>query len=130
MQKHARKRRLMSCCVTRLIVLLLLLPQLAGAGPYDGRYRPDHPDADRWDCVTIGKAGGALAIANDAFIGIGSRCALQNGRRLRGMDASLYDAICRGKNAPWRTRLMIMNTQMGITIVETGGKVVALQRCE
>lgn len=103
---------------------------MAAAGPYDGRYRPNHPDADLWDCETIGKMGGALAIANDAFIGIGSRCALQNGKRLRGMDGSIYDAVCQGKGGPWRTRLIILQTPVGITMVEKGGKVVALQQCE
>jgi hypothetical protein len=52
------------------LLILLLSVTAAGvwAGPYDGRYRPDHPSGDSWDCTSIGKDGGAILLTSNIFL--------------------------------------------------------------
>ncbi len=113
-----------------LPLLLALLATSVGAGPYDGRYRPDHPSGDSWDCTTIGRNGGAVLLTSDVFFALGSRCALRNATRVQGLDATLYDAVCRGEGAPFERRLMIMKTGNGIAVIQKGGQISLLRKCE
>ncbi|AXI48632.1 hypothetical protein C1J03_23105 [Sulfitobacter sp. SK012] len=114
----------------RALWVLILLPSFALAGPYDGRYRPDVDVSADWDCTTIGQDGGAIAIANGAFFGVESRCALQNETAVRDMDATLFDLVCSGEGEAWQRRVMVMKTQSGIAMIENGGTVMRLRRCE
>ncbi|UWR22403.1 hypothetical protein [Sulfitobacter sp. S190] len=115
---------------TCLGALVAVAATAAWAGPYDGRYRPDHPSASDWDCTNIGEDGGAIAIAANTFFAVGSRCSLRNATPVGSMDATLYDAICRADGAPWERRIMIMRTDAGITVIQKGGVISPLRRCE
>ncbi len=117
----------------RALLPILLLPLLcaaAEAGPYDGRYRPEQESGDTWDCKSIGIDGGAILITSGTFFAVGSRCALRNPVNVEGMDATLYDAICRAEADPWQRRIMIMKTGTGIAVLQKGAHISFLRRCE
>lgn len=101
-----------------------------GAGPYDGRYRPDHPSGDSWDCTSIGKDQGAVLLTSNIFFALGTRCTLRDPVGVTGMDGTLYDAICRADGEPWQRRIMIMKTDSGIAVIQKGGHINLLRRCE
>jgi hypothetical protein len=113
-----------------LLPLLAVLAVPAGAGPYDGRYRPDHPSGDSWDCKAIGKDGGAVLLTSNVFFALGSRCILRDPVAVSGMEATLYDAICRADGAPWHRRIMIMKTETGIGVIQKGARISMLRKCE
>lgn len=114
-----------------LSLLLLVASTLAaGAGPYDGRYRPDHPSGDSWDCRTIGKDLGAVLLTSNIFFALGTRCTLRDAVGVVGMDGTLYDAICRADGEPWQRRIMIMKTESGIAVIQKGGHISLLRKCE
>jgi hypothetical protein len=113
-----------------LLLLLAVLAVPAGAGPYDGRYRPDHPSGDSWDCKEIGKDGGAVLLTSNVFFALGSRCTLRDSVAVSGMEATLYDAICRADGAPWHRRIMIMKTETGIAVIQKGARISMLRKCE
>jgi hypothetical protein len=116
------------------IVLSLLLVAVtaaaAGAGPYDGRYRPESPEGDDWDCKTIGQDDGAILMTSSVFFALGSRCTLRDPVGVSGLDATLYQAICRSDAMPWHTRIMIMRTNDGIAVVQKGARISKLRKCE
>ncbi|WP_298859071.1 hypothetical protein [uncultured Sulfitobacter sp.] len=117
----------------RLFLLMLLLSVTAAtawAGPYDGRYRPDHSSGDSWDCKRVGKDGGAILLTSNIFFAVGSRCNLRDPVRVSGMDATLYSAICRADGTPWERRIMIMKTENGIAVIQSGARVSMLRKCE
>ncbi|WP_299413956.1 hypothetical protein [uncultured Sulfitobacter sp.] len=113
-----------------LPLLLVAFATVAGAGPYDGRYRPDHPSGDSWDCKTIGKDGGAVLLTSSIFFALGSRCTLRDPVAVSGLDATLYDAVCRGTGDTFQRRIMIMRTANGIAVVQKGAVISLLRRCE
>ena len=116
---------------TRVFLIgLLIVAQPAFAQSYEGRYRPAGVSGEGWDCKNIGIDGGALAIANGAFFGVESRCSLANATAIRDMDATLFDMVCMGEGETWTRRVMLMSTQNGIAIIENGGEVSHLARCE
>ena len=53
--------------------LIALLAGPLAAGPFDGLYRPDYPEAEGWDCRSVGSDGGALSIEGEVFKGVGLR---------------------------------------------------------
>ncbi|MEP1767187.1 MAG: hypothetical protein ABJJ53_11190 [Sulfitobacter sp.] len=114
-----------------LLSLLLMAVSAvgAGAGPYDGRYRPIGPEGDTWDCTSVGEEGGAILLNSSFFFAVGSRCSLRDPVPVVGMDATLYDAICRTDGAPWHRRIMIMRSENGITVVQKGARISKLQSC-
>ena len=117
----------------RLFLLTLAVAFAASAvwaGPYDGRYRPDHPSGDGWDCRSIGKDGGAILLTSNIFFAVGSRCNLRDPVRVSGLDATLYNAICRADGAPWERRIMIMKTDTGIAVIQSGARISMLRKCE
>lgn len=117
----------------RIFLLTLLLSVMASvvwAGPYDGRYRPDHPSGDSWDCTSIGEDGGAILLTSNIFFAVGSRCSLRDPTGVNGMDATLYTAICRADGAPWERRIMIMKTDTGIAVIQKGARISLLRKCE
>lgn len=117
----------------RAALLTLLLSVTAAdvwAGPYDGRYRPDHPSGDSWDCTSIGKDGGAILLTSNIFFALGSRCNLRDATRVSGMDATLYNAICRADGTPFERRIMIMRTDAGIAVRQKGARISMLRKCE
>lgn len=117
----------------RFALLLCVMPLLATAawaGPYDGRYRPDHPSGDTWDCKGIGQDGGAILLTSNIFFAVGSRCNLRDPVAVSGMDATLYQAICRAEGEPWQRRIMIMKTETGIAVIQSGARISLLRKCE
>tara|TARA_R110002020_G_scaffold247041_2_gene460982 strand:- start:25399 stop:25755 length:357 start_codon:yes stop_codon:yes gene_type:complete len=112
------------------MIAVSLMASAAWAGSYDGRYRPDHPSGDSWDCKTIGEDGGAILITSSLFFAVGSRCSLRDATRISGMDATLYDAICRTDGAPWQRKVMIMATDTGIAVIQKGARISLLRKCE
>jgi len=117
----------------RFALLLFAVSVMASAtwaGPYDGRYRPDHPSGDSWDCKSIGKEGGAVLLTSNIFFALGSRCTLRDPVAVSGMEATLYNAICRSDGAPWHRRIMIMRTDTGIAVIQKGARMSKLRKCE
>lgn len=112
-----------------LSLLLVALATSVGAGPYDGRYRPDTPEGKDWDCKAVGKEGGAVLLTSTYFFALGSRCTLRDSVAVSGMDATLYDAICRSDGASWQRSIMIMKTERGITVIQKGAHISALRKC-
>jgi hypothetical protein len=102
----------------------------AWAGPYDGRYRPDNPGGDSWDCKTVGRDKGAVLLTSNIFFALGTRCTLRDPAAVTGLDATLYNAICQSDGAPWQSRIMIMRTDIGISVVQKGGHISPLRKCE
>lgn len=92
----------------------------AVAEPFDGLYRPDTPEAESWDCKTVGVDGGALAIEGDVLKGVESQCKLTNPVAVTGMDAILYDAECAGEGETYSYRVMIMRLAEGLALIEDG----------
>lgn len=113
-----------------LILLLSVLAPAVWAGPFDGRYRPDTPGGESWDCKTIGRDGGAILITSSLMFAVGSRCTLRDPKQVGGMDSTLYDAICRTDGAPWQRRVMIMKTETGVAVVQKGARISLLRKCE
>ena len=111
-------------------LVFAVLATQAWAGPYDGRYRPDHPSGDSWDCKRVGKNGGAILFTSNIFFAVGSRCNLRDPVRVSGLDATLYNAICRADGEPWQRRIMIMKTDNGIAVIQSGARISLLRRCE
>ncbi len=97
-----------------LIATFALAAGTAGAGPYDGVFRPNYDFAKSWDCEAIGTQGGALAVNGRVFHGIGHNCALTDPVEVRDMNATLYDAECSGEGQDYRERLMLMEHEFGI----------------
>lgn len=112
------------------MLVLSVIATSAWAGPYDGRYRPDHPSGDSWDCKRVGKDEGAILLTSNIFFAVGSRCNLRDPVRVTGMDATLYSAICRADGEPWERRIMIMKTDTGIAVVQSGARISMLRKCE
>lgn len=116
----------------RLAILVLALSvgtASAQGTPYDGIYRPDTDWGAGWDCRSVGADGGALAIRDGAFFGVESRCDLTAPVQVRGMSATLYDAVCGGEGETWTERLMIMATDSGVLMIRDGFA-SPLRRCE
>ena len=119
----------MGKCIA-LMLGFLTFSQAAFAQNLDGRYRPVGIVGESWDCKSVGQDGGALAIANGAFLGVESRCSMQNPTALRRLDATLFDLVCHGPVEAWTRRVIIMRTPNGIAMIENGGEVSYLARCE
>jgi len=113
-----------------LLLLLVFTTTAAGAGPYDGRYKPDTPAGESWDCRNIGQDGGAVLLTANIFCALGTRFTLRDPVKLSGMDGTLYDAICQADGAPWQRRILILRTDTGITVVQKGGHISPLRKCE
>ena len=92
------------------------------AGSYDGLYRPTGGHSVGWSCqrADIGMDGGAMAVQNGKFFGVENECALTNPVAVRGMQATLYDAVCSGEGESYTYRLMLMKTSDGIAFVKDG----------
>lgn len=110
-----------------LALAVVAAPALAG--PYDGLYRPDHPAAEGWDCTSVGMDGGALAIRDGRFEGLENACDLTNPVQVRGMQATLFDAVCMGEGMRDEYRMMLLKTDIGVTVISQG-YANALRRCE
>lgn len=97
------------------------------AGTYDGIYQPAGMS---WSCkrADIGMDGGAMAVQNGSFYRIESVCKMTNPVTVRGMNATLFDAVCTGEGESYSFRMMLMKTGDGLVFVEDG-YATTLRRC-
>jgi len=112
------------------VIFFVLTPSYAGAGDYDGIYRPQGNWAQGWDCENIGMDGGAIAIRDGRLEGVESLCSLDNPTPVRGLQATLYDAECAAEGDLYSYRIMIMRTANGIATVQLGGVVSHFEYCQ
>lgn len=97
-----------------------LLASAVAAGPFDGLYRPDTPEAEGWACKNVGIDGGALSVKDDVFEGVENQCKLMNPQEIKGLDAVLYDAECTSEGETYTMPMMLMRLPDGLAIIENG----------
>ena len=109
---------------------LCLVAGASSAGAYDGLYRPAGPAGDGWSCLAkhVGMDGGAMAVGEGRFLGVESSCELTNPVAVRGMAATLFDAVCSGEGESYSYRMMLMKTATGIAFVHDGFA-ISFERC-
>ena len=111
---------------------VFLLPFMATSafalGEYEGIYRPAAEWADNWDCKRLGQDGGAMAVIDNQFVGIGRACRLSNPVNVRDIDATLFDADCSAEGNGMTERMMLMEMTDGIAVL-TNGSVILLRQC-
>lgn len=90
----------------------------AAAGPFDRVYRPDAPEAESWDCQSVGSDGGALAVREDVFYGVQSACLLTNPVAVNGTSGVLYEAQCNAEVMSYSKRMMLMLVPKGLAAIE------------
>lgn len=98
------------------------------AGAYDGLYKPAGAN---WSCAQadVGMDGGAMAVQDNTFYGVENACTLTNPVAVRGMQATLFDAVCSGEGESYSYRMMLMKTAEGILFAQDGFA-SALIRCK
>ena len=108
--------------ITRYLAFLVALPFAAAnaAGPFDGVYRPNYDDFVSWNCTSIGVDGGALAIQDNALIGVENYCELTDPVQVNGMDAILYNGECSGEGMEYSERIMLMKSDHGVYVIQDG----------
>ena len=101
----------MSSRMTRpaLLALLLCIPSVALALPWDGIYRL----SEGADCDKVGQEGGALRIEEGVLTGVGSSCRMTEPVDVLDLDATLYVMDCEGEGQSWTERAMIMEAAEG-----------------
>ena len=92
-----------------LLALLLCVPGLARALPWDGTYRL----SEEADCDRIGEEGGALRIEGGVLTGVGSSCRMTEPVDVLDLDATLYVMECVGEGESWTERAMLMDAAEG-----------------
>lgn len=103
-----------------LLLLAALLPGLAMATPYDGRYRPNYDFAESWDCTNVGMDGGAMEISGDRLVGVETACTLSDPVEVRGMNGVLYDADCSAEGESYSERVMLLAHDFGVYVIRDG----------
>lgn len=113
--------------MTRLALLLALVPGLAAATPYDGVYR----QTANADCGLIGVDGGAIKLEDGIFTGVDMECRMTRPVNVVNMDATLYTLVCSGEDANWTERAMLMeDAQEDGIIMIWNGYAFRYARCE
>jgi len=102
------------------LILALFWPAVAGAGPFDGLYRPNYDWASAWDCASVGQDGGALAVEGLTLRAVENTCTLSDPVEIRDMEAVLYDASCAGEGEESAGRIMLMAHAFGIYVIRDG----------
>ena len=92
-----------------LLALLLCLPGLGQALPWDGTYRL----SEGADCDRVGEEGGALRIEEGVLTGVGSSCRMTEPVDVLDLDATLYVMECQGEGQSWTERAMLMEAAEG-----------------
>jgi hypothetical protein len=72
----------------------VLLASAAAATPYEGNYLPLHYYPGASSCWDVGEPQGITWIRGDTLRMIEMPCALSAPEPVRGMEATLYDALC------------------------------------
>lgn len=111
----------------RLAAILVLLPMVAAAGPFDGLYK----QVANADCANVGVDGGALRIENSIFYGVEVECRMTRPVDVLQMDATLFTMECSGDDQVWTERAMLMDAAEGDGIIMVwNGYAFAYERCE
>lgn len=79
----------------------------AGATPYDGSYLPEDYANGARSCAEAGTPGGITSISGDTIVTTLYGCRLANPVEVRGMEATLYDAVCGSDSEQGGGRLML-----------------------
>ena len=90
---------------------------LADTSVFDGLYRPCGSEFGYWDCKSIGRDGGALAIYESVLSGVESNSKLNNPINIRGMSAVLFDRECAGEGEEWKALVMLMAADFGVYVI-------------
>ena len=109
----------------RLAAVLAVAAIPAAAGEFDGVYKQTIGS----DCTRMGVDGGALVIRENVLFGIESRCEMEEGERLRGLDAVLYDMACTAEGVDWTAPAILMHAAEGGLILVWRGYAFAYDRC-
>ncbi len=104
---------------------LVLAVANAAAGPFDGKYRYN----EHWDCSKLGQDGGAISISDTTYIGVEQRCTLTNPVKVRGMNATLYDAQCSAEGDSYQSRIMLLKSTSEKLYIVNEGSVSIWQKC-
>ena len=99
--------------MTRFFVALFLVPTLAAATPYDGRYKQTTDS----DCGVIGQEGGAIEIEDGIFKGVELQCRMTRPVSVVDMDATLYTMQCSGEGQNWTERALVMRHANGDDVI-------------
>lgn len=94
---------------TVLAALLLAVPGLAAALPWDGTYRLSKGA----DCDRVGEDGGALRIEGGVLTGVDSSCRMTQPVDVLDLGATLYVMECEGEGQSWSERAMLMEAAEG-----------------
>lgn len=107
-------------------LLLVLIPTLAGATPYDGIYK----QVANADCANVGRDGGSLEIKDGIFYGVDLQCLMTRPVAVVDMDATLYTMQCSNEEERWTERAMVMNAKDdGGLIMVWNGYAFKYSRC-
>lgn len=90
-----------------LCVLVLALPAIAFAGPFDGTYK----QVANAECSLVGVDGGSLKIEDGIFYGVEVECRMTKPVSVNDMDATLYTMQCSGGDQSWTERAMLMESK-------------------
>lgn len=90
--------------MTRILVILGLIPSILAASPYDGVYK----QTANAECGLVGVDGGALEIREGVFYGVEVECRMTRPVNVVDMDATLYTMQCSGEDQNWSERAMMM----------------------
>ena len=90
--------------VMRVAGMVVVVPGLATATPYDGIYR----QAANSECALVGVDGGSIEVRDGIFYGVEAECRMTRPVNVLEMDATLYTMQCSGEDQIWTERAMLM----------------------
>jgi hypothetical protein len=109
--------------------ILVALLMAAAAGPalaqnmldrVQGIYAPEGL-IGVWDCQTVGRDGGAVAIQGNAMMGVENTCMLEDPKPVPGMDAVRYTRMCTGEGMSYVGDPVILTpTERGVGLMFDG----------
>ena len=110
-----------------LPIVLLFLPAVAVAGPYDGVYK----QTANSDCGLVGVDGGSLQIEDGIFYGVEMQCRMSRPVNVVDMQATLYNMQCSGEGQNWTERALLMKPAEGDGLIMLwNGYAFVYDKCE
>ncbi len=101
---------------------VVLLASAASAAPYEGNYLPLNYYPNAVSCHDAGKPEGLTWIRGDTLRMIEMPCTLSAPTPVRGMEATLYDALCTYSDGVTQTggRVMLMQAPGELWVIWDG----------
>lgn len=93
---------------------------LADTSNYDGLYRLSGDESSHWDCTSAGMDGGEFQVLNGELKSIEMFCVLDDPLGMEGMDATLFEAHCRGEGGEWEQWFTLACAEEGILFIADG----------